>query len=90
MEIIKSDTAGEQDLGSASLPGLSLRMLDEPAQKTVLPLGFLWRLILYPCNFCVRCFRVIFFGVFDDPGEITFLSSPSWAEFDCSFSPVHD
>lgn len=57
MEIIKNDTAGEQDLGSASLPGFSLRLLDEPAQKTGLLLSFLWRLILYPCNFCMRCFR---------------------------------
>lgn len=93
MKIIKSDTAGEQNLGSASLPGLSLRLLDEPAQKTGLLLSFLWRLILYPCNFSVRCFRVIFFLfflVFDNPREMTFLSSPSGAEFDCSSSPVPD
>lgn len=62
MEIIKSDTAGEQDLGSAGLPGLSLRLLDDPAQKTGLLLSCFWKLILCPCNFCVRCFRGIFLG----------------------------
>lgn len=49
--------------GSASFPFSSLRLLDEPARKTGLLLSFLWRLILYSYHSYVRCFRVIFFSL---------------------------
>lgn len=79
MEIIRSNTVGEQDLGSASFPGSSLRLLDEPARKTGLPLSFLWRWILYSYHSYVRCFRVIFiFFVSDNPEEIIFFRQPVW------------
>lgn len=48
MEIIKIDTAGEQDLSSASLPGLSLRLLDEPAIKQGYCLVFFGDLFFIP------------------------------------------
>jgi len=74
VEIIKRDAAGEPDLGSASFPGSSLGLLDEPARKTGLPLRFLWRLSLYSYHSDVRCFRVNwFFFACDNPEDSVFF-----------------
>lgn len=41
MDGIRSDTAGEQDLGFVSFPSSSLRLLDEPVRKTGQVFSFL-------------------------------------------------